>query len=121
MATGITKRHSKGCRSRAEGRCNCDGGLAGGGVLKRDGRRSASTSRPRPRPSPGGRTRHQLDPGHAARPDQDHAPGDGRGVAAGAESGEVRNRSGHPYKPSTLRGYRQALRSGCCRESAARS
>ena len=28
---------------------------------------------------------------------------------AGAERGEVRNRSGDPYKPSTLRGYRQAL------------
>jgi site-specific recombinase XerC len=28
---------------------------------------------------------------------------------AGAESGEIRNRSGHVYKPATLRGYRQAL------------
>ncbi len=28
---------------------------------------------------------------------------------AGAERGEVRNRSGDPYKPSTLRGYRHAL------------
>jgi integrase len=31
------------------------------------------------------------------------------GWLAGAESGEIRSRSGHPYKPSTLRGYRQAL------------
>jgi len=28
---------------------------------------------------------------------------------AGAEAGEIRNNSGHPYKPSTLRGHRQAL------------
>ncbi len=28
---------------------------------------------------------------------------------AGAEAGEIRNRSGDPYKPSTLRGYRHAL------------
>jgi integrase len=30
-------------------------------------------------------------------------------VAAGAEAGTIRNRSGHTYKPATLRGYRQAL------------
>jgi hypothetical protein len=28
---------------------------------------------------------------------------------AGADVGEVTNRSGHPYKPSTLRGYRRDL------------
>jgi len=27
----------------------------------------------------------------------------------GAEAGDIRNRSGQPYKPATLRGYRQAL------------
>lgn len=29
---------------------------------------------------------------------------------AGAEDGSIRNRSGDRYKPSTLRGYEQAMR-----------
>jgi integrase len=34
----------------------------------------------------------------------------------GAESGEIRNRSGEPYKPATLRGYRQTLEDRILRE-----
>ena len=39
MATGITKRHSKGCRSREGGRCNCGAGWEASVYSRRDGRK----------------------------------------------------------------------------------
>ena len=43
MATGITKRHSSGCRSREGGRCNCDAGWEASVFSKRDGKKIRKT------------------------------------------------------------------------------
>ena len=110
MATEISKRHTKDCRSRAGGRCNCDGAWQAAVYSKRDGRKIR---------------KHFSNAAEAKtwRADALTALSQGTLRAAtkatlrdtaevwlrGAESGEVRNSSGHPYKPSTLRGYRQAL------------
>ena len=110
MATGIIKRHTKDCRTRAGGRCNCDGCWQAAVYSKRDGRKIR---------------KHFTNAAEAKtwRADALTALSQGTLRAAtkatlrdtaqewlrGAESGEVRNRSGQPYKPATLRGYRQAL------------
>jgi hypothetical protein len=53
MATGITKRHSRRCRSRDAGRCNCERTYEAWVYSKRDGRRSPRSLPARPRRSPG--------------------------------------------------------------------
>ena len=110
MAEGIEKRHGKDCASRSGGRCRCNGGFRASVYSPRDGtkirktfpteaearswqadaKRAPTTERCGPRPTRPSRRR---------RPVGLRAP----------KRGDIRNRSGHPYKPSTLRGYRQAL------------
>ena len=51
----------------------------------------------------------QLERGSLRAPTKTTLRETGEEWLRGAEAGEIRNNSGHPYKPSTLRGYRQAL------------
>ena len=110
MAEGIRKRHSKGCSAREGGRCNCAGGWEASVYSPRDGRKLYKTF-PRKSEARSWRAdaKRSLDRGKLRTPNGRTL----REVAAtwleAAERGEIRNRSGRSFKPSTLRGYRVAL------------
>ena len=110
MATGIVKRHSKVCGSLAGRGCNCDPSYEAWVYSSRDGRKVrrifASFAEAR---SWRADAKRQIDQGSLRAPTQQSLGEAAEAWLAGAETGEVRNRSGDPYKPSTLRGYRQAL------------
>jgi hypothetical protein len=57
MATGITKRHSRTCRSREGGRCSCNAGWEASVYSKRENKKIRKTFAMRPRRSRGGPTR----------------------------------------------------------------
>jgi integrase len=111
MATGIRKLHSKGCRSRSGGRCNCGAGYEAAVFLAREGRKVR-------------RTFAKEAEARAWRADATAEANAGKLRAPtrltireaawlwleAAHAGAVRDRSGRLYKPSTLRGYREALR-----------
>src|SRR3954471_22861414 len=110
-APGIEVRHSRACASLAGGTCDCE-----------------PTYRAWVHPGLGGpRIRRTFKTLEAAKLWRQDAQVDlRRGVleapkaltvaeaaeawVAGAGAGSVRNRSGHPYKPSAIRGYEQSLR-----------
>jgi integrase len=110
MAAGIVKRHSKGCRARTGRSCDCEAGYEAWVYSPRDGRKVrrtfASYAEAR---SWRADAKRQIDQGTLRAPAQQMLREAAEAWLAGAERGEVRNRSGDPYKPSTLRGYRQAL------------
>lgn len=110
MAEGIRKRHSKGCRARDGGRCNCNAGYEASVFSPRDGKKLYKTFAREPEAkSWRAEVKRALDRGTLRAPNGKTV---GEAAAAwleGAERGEIRNRSGRPFKPSTLRGYRQAL------------
>ena len=111
MATGITKRHSRRCRSRDGGRCNCQPTYEAGVYSKRDRKKLR-------------RSFERESDAKAWRADALSALGKG-GLRApkpttirqaweawyeGAREGNVRNRSGEEFKPSALRSYERAMR-----------
>lgn len=111
LPEGISARHARGCTA-AGGRCNCEPTYQAQVYSPRE-RKRISKSFPR------------LDEAKAWRHDALVALRVGTLQPArrsltlrqaadewqlGAAAGVVRNRSGHPYKPSALRGYEQALR-----------
>jgi integrase len=111
MAAGIDTRHTRGCRSRDDGRCNCDPTFQAHVFDGRSGKRIRKTFDT----STGARMWRQ-DALVALRMGTLRAS-DGRTLKAAADewlaaarSGEVRNRSGDRYKPSAIRGYEQNLR-----------
>jgi integrase len=110
VSTGIVKRHSKGCPSRNGGRCSCNAGWQASVYSKRDGKKIRKTF---PTKAAARRWRadagSQLERGSLRAPTRTTLGETAHEWLRGAESGEIRNNSGHPYKPSTLRGYRQAL------------
>lgn len=110
MAAGIVKRHSKLCRGRNGQGCNCVVSYEAWVFSSRDGRkiRRTFTSYAEAR-SWRADAKRQIDQGALRAPAQQTLRETAMAWLAGAERGEVRNRSGEPYKPSTLRGYRQAL------------
>jgi integrase len=110
MAAGIEERHSRSCRSRKGGRCDCE-----------------PTYRVRLRlkdREPIRRTFKSLSEAKSWRKDALIAVRRGRSVAAEASTlerageawlelartGVVRARGGHRYKPASIRGYEAALR-----------
>jgi integrase len=110
MATGITKRHSRTCRSREGGRCNCNAGWEASVYSKRDGRKIRKTfAREAEARSWRADALSALSTGTLRAPTKTTLREAAAAWLRGAESGEIRSKSGHPYKPSTLRGYRQAL------------
>jgi integrase len=110
MAEGIRKRHSKGCSARDGGRCNCDGGWEASVYSPRDGRKLYKTF-PRKSEARSWRAdaKRSLDHGTLRAPNGKTLQEAAEAWLQAAERGDIRNRSGRPFKPSTLRGYRRAL------------
>lgn len=111
MAEGIRKRHSKRCSAREGGRCNCKAGWEASVYLAREGRKLR-------------RSFARESEARSWRKDALAAAGAGRlrspssltveqaawlWVEA-ACSDSLRDRSGHVYKPGTLREYGRVLR-----------
>lgn len=110
MAEGIRKRHSKGCSDREGGRCNCKAGWEASVYVAREGRKIRRTF---PRESEARSWRSDA-----------LAAAKNRGLRTparltveqaawlwleAARTGAVRDRSGHVYKPGTLREYGRSL------------
>ncbi len=110
MAEGVRKRHSKGCSGREGGRCNCDGGWQASVYSPRDGRKLYKTF-PRKSEARSWRAdaKRSLDHGTLRAPNGRTLREAATTWLDGVERNEIRNRSGRPFKPSTLRGYRLAL------------
>ncbi len=110
MAEGIRRRHSKGCSAREGGRCNCKAGWEASIYLARDGRKLRRTfAREAEAKS------WRADALVAAKAQSLRTPSPITVEQAAwlwleaARSGRVRDRSGHHYKPGTLREYGRAL------------
>ena len=110
MAEGIRKRHSEGCSARVGGRCNCNAGWEASVYSRRDGKKIRKRF-PREAEARSWRAdaKRSLDQGTLRAPTKITLLEAAEEWLAGAEVGEVTNRSGQPYKPSTLRGYRRDL------------
>jgi len=110
MAEGIRKRHSKGCSAREGGRCNCKAGWEASVYSQRDGRKIYKTFTRRSEASSWrADAKRSLDRGNLRAPNGTTLSEAADAWLLAAERGDIRNRSGRPYKPSTLRGYRRAL------------
>jgi integrase len=111
MATGIRRRHSKGCRSRAAGRCNCDAGWEASVYLAREQRKVRKTFR-----AEAEARSWRADAQAAARRGSLRVPSKTtlrqawEEWYAGAKAGTLTNRSGDPFKASALRAYEGAMR-----------
>lgn len=108
---GIETRHRSGCPGADGGRCKCKPAYRAEVYSAAEGKRIRKTF-PTFAAAKGWREDHlsaqkrntlRTDPGPTLR----KAAAD---WIAGAEAGTVLNRSGKPYKPSTLRSYAEALR-----------
>jgi hypothetical protein len=110
MAEGIVKRHSKGCPARAGKRCKCNAGYEAFVSSPRDGKKVRKTfARLGEAKSWRVDAKRSVDLGTLRTPTR-RTLGEAAGRwLTGAEAGDMRNRSGQPYKPATLRGFRQAL------------
>jgi integrase len=110
MAEGIRKRHTKNCPARHGGRCRCDGSYQAYVYSPKD-RRKLYKRFPRESEAKSWRasTKRALDRGTLRAPNGRTLREAAMAWLEGAERGEFRNRSGRPFKPSTLRGYRQSL------------
>lgn len=110
MAEGIVKRHSKGCPTREGRACKCNAGYEAFVYSPRDGKKVRKTF-PRSAEAKSWRAeaKRAVDRGTLRSPSRMTLAESARAWMDGAERGDVRNRSGHPYKPATLRGYRQGL------------
>ena len=111
MATGITRRHSRRCRSRTGSRCNCEPSYEAFVFSKREGKKIRRTFR---REAEARSWRADalaaLDKGglRAAKPTTIRQAWEG--WYEGAKTGAIRNRSGDRYKPSSLRDYERNVR-----------
>jgi integrase len=110
MAEGIRKRHSRNCRSRNGGRCNCNAGWEASVYLAHEGKKVRRTfDREAEARSWRNDTRAAL---------AERRPGGSNLTLEqaawlwleAARIGRVRDRSGHTYKPATLREYARVLR-----------
>lgn len=110
MAEGIRKRHSKGCPAKGGARCNCKAGWEASIYLSREGRKLRRTfAREAEAKS------WRSDALTAARAGSLRAPSSITVEQAawlwleGTRNGSVRDRSGHIYKPGTVREYGRSL------------
>jgi integrase len=110
MAEGIRKRHTKDCPARGGGRCRCAGGFEASLYSRRDDKKISKSFRTESEAkSWRADAKRSLDLGTLRAPGQRTIREAGEAWLAGAERGEIRSRSGRPFKPSSLRGYRQAF------------
>jgi len=111
MAEGITKRHSKGCKSRGGGRCNCNAGYEASVFSRRDGKKIRKTfARESEAKSWRSEALTALQKGGLRAPKPTTLEQAWEAWYEGAKAGTVTNRSGDPYKPSALRSYERAMR-----------
>jgi integrase len=111
MAAGIRKRHSKGCPSRDGGRCNCNAGYEAWVFSKRDGGKIRQTfAREAVAKSWRADALSALAWGGLRAPKPATVREAWEAWYEGAKAGNVRDRSGDPYKPSALRSYERAMR-----------
>jgi integrase len=110
MAEGIRKRHSKGCSARSGRRCRCSGSYEAWVYSLRDGRKVYKTF-PRESEAKSWRAeaKRALDRGAMRAPSARTLREVAMAWLEGVERGEIHNRSGRPFKPSTVRGYRTSL------------
>ncbi len=111
MATGITKRHSRRCRSRDGGACSCTPTYEAWVFSKRDGKKiSQRFDREADAKSWRVDKLAALSRGalRAPRPTTVQQAWDA--WHAGAKDGTVRTRAGEPYKPSAIRAYEKSMR-----------
>lgn len=111
MAEGIRRRHSKGCPSRHGKRCNCKAGWEASVYLAREERKLRRTFR---RESEARSWRAEAVSAAASRALRSPSRITIEQAAwlwlAAARTGQLRDRSGHEYKPATLREYARVLR-----------
>lgn len=110
MAEGIRKRHTASCRAASGKRCRCSGSWEAWVYLRREGRKAYRSF-----PTEAEAKAWRADATKAAKvgalrtPTKYTVEETAWMWLVGADRGEVRDRSGRPYKPSTLRSYRAAL------------
>ncbi len=110
MAEGIRKRHSRNCRSRNGGRCNCNAGWEASVYLAHEGKKVRRTfDREAEARSWRNDTRSALAERRQGRSSLTLEQAAWLWLEA-ACTGRVRDRSGHTYKPATLREYARVLR-----------
>jgi integrase len=111
MATGITKRHSRKCRSRGDGRCDCNAGWEAWVFSKRDGKKIRRVFE-RESEAKGWRADalSALSKGALRAPKPTTVGQAWEAWEEGVKAGTIRNRSGDVYKPSALRSYERAMR-----------
>ncbi len=110
MATGITRRHSRNCPALSDGRCKCNAGWEASVYSSRDCKKIRQTfSRKAEAESWRAQAKLSLDRGSLRAPTPTTLTEAAEAWLTGAEAGTINSRSGQPFKPSTLRGYRQAL------------
>jgi integrase len=110
MAAGIRKRHSKGCRARDGGRCNCNAGWEASVFLAREGRKLRRTfARESEARSWRADALKAANAGNLRTPSRMSVEQACWLWLEGARTGAVRDRSGHQYKPGTLREYARVL------------
>jgi integrase len=108
---GIRVRHSRSCKSTSGGRCNCRPSYEASVYSARDGRKIRRTF-----PTLAAARAYRSDASSALRKGLLRAPSAttvrdaAEAWLAGARDGSIRTRSGDQFKPSTLRGYEEALR-----------
>jgi integrase len=110
LAPGIQVRHSKLCPTRDDGSCKCKPSYHANVWSAREGKRIFRTF-----PTLAAAKAWRADTGVALRRGTVRAGSSPPLWAAaeawldGVHSGAIRNRSGHRYKPSAIRGYEAAL------------
>lgn len=110
MAEGIVRRHSEGCPAKSGSRCRCRAGYEAFVYSPRDGKKIRKTfTRLAEAKSWRADAKRSVDHGTLRTPSRRTLTEAAHAWIAGAEAGDIPNRSGEVYKPATLRGYRQAL------------
>ncbi|MCB8970354.1 MAG: site-specific integrase [Thermoleophilales bacterium] len=108
---GIRVRHARSCRSGGGGRCNCSPSYEASVYSPRDNRKIRKTFKVASEArSWRAHAKRAIDHGELRAGTSRTLRDAAEAWMESAERGEVRNRSGAPYKPSALRGYEQALR-----------
>lgn len=107
----IKKRHSEKCPAHRDKRCACSGGYRAEVYSPKDGKKLRKTFPLKSEAeSWAADVKRGVDLGTLRAPTKRTLAEAAAAWLSGVEAGTVRNRSGNPYKPATLRGYRQALR-----------
>ena len=111
MATGIVKRHSRGCATKQGKRCNCNAGYEASVYSKREGRKIRKTfAREAEARSWRSNALSALEAGALRSSKPTTVRQAWEAWIAAAREGSITNRSRKPYKPSALRSYDQAMR-----------